>query len=514
MPDFSQKHGQASEAERDSATPRVTNIRHRRRWWMPIAAIGIGFLPFLVTELLLRWAAPSQADALDLDPYVDLHQLRPLFEKDPTTDRWKIPEQRWNFFRPDSFAEQKPSTLRRIFVLGGSTVQGRPYAVETAFSTWLRLHLEADYPDLQFEVVNCGGVSYASYRVSKILEEVLQHQPDAIVLYTGHNEFLEDREYADVRDTSDLGAWMSRALSRVRTVTWIQQQLRSSPPSVDTMSQEVDARLDHPGGLDRYKRDAQWRHSVEQHFAASLSRMVRQVKRADVPLWLCVPTSDVVATPPFKTELDECLTKVEHVTWRENWAVAIDDQRDSGERIDACRDALRIDPEDAAAHYLLGRLLYDQGDSEQAKEHLIAARDFDVCPLRATSPIVDAVIRIGEAESVPLIMTPELSDGRDGTGARRPDGVPDREFFVDHLHPTIRGHQQIAAAIAESMHGSSLLKRSDLTEEETKTRYEQLAQDHLQTLGEDYYARGKQRLEGLKLWASGRAGQSSLDTFE
>ena len=514
MPDAFQQQDEAIEGQLDTDARRVMTKKPRRRWWMPIAAVGIGLLPFLVTELVLRWTVPSHADAIDLDPYVDLHQLRPLFEKDPATDRWQIPEHRWNFFRPDSFSGEKPSTLKRVFVLGGSTVQGRPYAIETAFSTWLRLHLEAAYPELQFEVVNCGGVSYASYRVSRILEEVLRHEPDAIVLYTGHNEFLEDREYAGVREASSFGAWMSRALGRVRTVTWLQQPLRSSPPSVDAMSQEVDARLDHPGGLDQYKRDSQWRHQVEQHFSSTLSRMVRRVKQAGVPLWLCVPTSDVVATPPFKTELDDGLSQGDREKRRRKWKVAIDDQRNLEERIAACREALRIDSEDAAAHYLLGRLLYDQGDSEQAKGHLIAARDFDVCPLRATSPIVDAVIQIGESESVPLILTPQLSDGRDGVGGRRPDGVPDREFFVDHLHPTIRGHQQIAEAIAESMQGSSFLASPDLTEAEAKARYEQLSQDHLKTLGEDYYARGKQRLEGLKLWASGRAGQSSLDTPE
>ena len=44
-------------------------------------------------------------------------------------------------------------------------------------------------------MINCGGVSYASYRLGPILDEVLGYEPDLIMLYTGHNEFLEARTY-------------------------------------------------------------------------------------------------------------------------------------------------------------------------------------------------------------------------------------------------------------------------------------------------------------------------------
>ena len=100
---------------------------------------------------------------------------------------------RWFGFRPDGFARENGPKEFRIFCLGGSTVQGSPFAIETAFSTWLELSLQAAEPKRQWDVVNCGGVSYASYRLVPILEEVLGYEPDLIILYTGHNEFLEDR---------------------------------------------------------------------------------------------------------------------------------------------------------------------------------------------------------------------------------------------------------------------------------------------------------------------------------
>ncbi len=211
-------------------------------------AVVISLAPFVLLEIALRFFTPAAAAAVDIDPVVDLQQLRPLFVLNEAADRWEIPAERFNFFQPDSFLAEKPPGSRRIFVLGGSTVQGRPYSIETSFATWLRLRLQAASPETEFEVVNCGGVSYASYRVAKILDEVLGHQPDAIVIYTGHNEFLEDREYADVRGMSGARRWIARAASNLRTVSLDSEQ-----------TQSILARTEFAGGGSRRTARPCWR---------------------------------------------------------------------------------------------------------------------------------------------------------------------------------------------------------------------------------------------------------------
>ena len=45
---------------------------------------------------------------------------------------------------------------------------------------------------------------------------------------------------------------------------------------------------------------------------------------------------------------------------------------------------------------------------------------------------------------------------------------------------------------------------------EAEARYQTAAETHLSTLGEAYYARGRQRLRGLKRWAAGRARSTVL----
>jgi hypothetical protein len=168
---------------------------------------------------------------------------------------------------------------------------------------------------------------------------------------------------------------------------------------------------------------------------------------------------------------------------------------------------LRIDSAHAGANYALGRLLYDRGDCDQARPFLIAARDHDVCPLRAPSAVIHATKKIASRFDLPLIDTPALLDERNVRGDMIADRVPDPGRFVDHVHPSIAGHQKIAAALALEFQKLGWI---ELTEQSAET-YKHAVNEHLGKLGQEYYVRGKQRLEGLRLWSTGRAGQLATE---
>lgn len=483
---------------------------------MRLAAVLLSLSPLLFAEIALRQIDSETVEAIDRDPLVDLHQLRPLFEKNEDSGRWEIPERRLNFFRPDSFAADKPAGSRRIFVLGGSTVQGRPYAIETAFSTWLKLRLQAASPGTTFEVVNCGGVSYASYRVAQILREVLEHQPDAIVIYTGHNEFLEDREYAEVRQMGSVRRWIAQVAARIRLVTWIRDRWASGTAStkarsVTVLPGEVDTRLDHVGGLDRYVRDPQWQAAIEFHFGQTIEQMIELCAAADVPLILCEPACDLVNTPPFKVASIFPPGTADAQAFEAHWRKATQTDRTADERLAASEACLELDPLHAGANYIAGRLQYERGEVTKARPRLVAARDYDVCPLRATTAIVGAVEASARNHRVPLVDTDRLLDVRNHDGSRIPDGIADPEYFVDHLHPSIAGHQLIGKALAAEIASLGWFDDLETDRQEEERTYQRLAQEHLDSLSEEYYARGSQRLEGLKRWAAGRAGSSVLD---
>ena len=264
----------------DSPDPVSPASAPRRPWprWILFRAFAVflGLSPLLLSEITLRmldWGEPNRHE----DPFLGFSAVYPLFVLDETGTRYEISPSRRTFFCPESFAAVKPPEEFRIFCLGGSTVQGRPFTTETSFTTWLELSLEAADTTRTWEVVNCGGVSYASYRLVPILEEVLGYEPDLVIIYTGHNEFLEDRSYGHIRDRPAVVTRILEAASRLRTfvvlrhgvirLTSAQTAPAEGKPVVPA---EVDAVLDQGEGLEFFRRDPKWRRALRVEPASVL----------------------------------------------------------------------------------------------------------------------------------------------------------------------------------------------------------------------------------------------------
>jgi len=475
-----------------------------------LAAVAIGLSPFLAAELLCRangWGRIEEAR----DPFVGFAAERPLFTLNEATKRFEIDRSRQAYFRPDSFAANKGRHEFRIFCLGGSTVQGRPYAIETSFTTWLELNLRAADDRHDWQVINCGGVSYASYRLAPIMRELLDHQPDLFIVYTGHNEFLEDRTYQSVRETPRLIArlhgWSARwRLYNLCRQVWLMghapqipqeghdetpEQPGESPPQLGL---EVDALLDYRGGLDDYHRNDDWHRDVAAHYEFNLHRMVAMARRANVPLLLVNPTSNLKDCPPFKFTNRETLQETQREEFEQLWEQA-KNEKQLDRKVRLLRQAIAIDDRHAGVHFLLGNTLLLQRKPDLARVSLVRAIDEDVCPLRMTTPLYAALGRVAVQTRTPLV------DVRKSFQAHSSDHITGNHMLLDHIHPTISGHQQIADELLETLAELRIVTPRD----DWRAAREPLFRENLAALDAIYYARGKQRLEGLILWTQGRA---------
>ncbi|MEX0819156.1 MAG: hypothetical protein WD070_06175, partial [Pirellulaceae bacterium] len=271
-----------------------------RRWFVfRVVAVALSLLPLLGVELGLRMAGIGEIHEADV-PAIGFEATYPLFERDEAGTRFEIAESRRAYFYPDSFAANKAPHEFRIFCLGGSTVQGRPYSIETSFTTWLELSLNAADPTRQWEVVNCGGVSYASYRLVPILRELLAYEPDMVVICTGHNEFLEARTFAGLPPVTPLSHL--RTFNLLRSAWSGESRLQGHGQPREVLAAEVDALLDYRGGLADYHRDDDGQQATVRQYAANLTQMIGLARSAHVPVVLMNPASNVRDTPPFKTE--------------------------------------------------------------------------------------------------------------------------------------------------------------------------------------------------------------------
>src|SRR5262249_39250617 len=157
----------------------------------------------------------------------------------------------------------------------------------TSFSGWLREILRAAAPGRNWEIVNAGGVSYASYRVAALMEELVRYSPDLFIVYSGQNEFLERRTYQGIIDANPGVTWLNVMASRTRIYAAMRSAVRTVRPTPAQqarkryqMTGEVDALLDVMGGLDAYTRDDGLRQQITQHYAFNLHRMVHIARAA------------------------------------------------------------------------------------------------------------------------------------------------------------------------------------------------------------------------------------------
>lgn len=495
----------------------------RKRWWLRLATMLLALSPFLALEGILRVIRWPKLPAA-ADPFVDLHNLRPLFQLDAETGRMSISPERYNLFHPASFTPHKPAGSFRVFAMGGSTTQGEPYSTETAFPQWLQLDLQAALPDRAVEVINCGGLSYASYRVLAILREVLHYSPDLIIVYSGHNEYLERRSYASYRDPNLLNRSLS-CLSSLRTVQLVRglagqaaqrpepQELAGPEPTI--LQAEVDALLDYQGGLADYERGAQWTKPIVKHFRWNLEQMCIECAQVDVPLILVRPVSNLLDCPPFKFEINPQLSPDLRNQFNQHWqraraaldALGASDelgvesseqslQASREQAMDELHSALAIDPEHAGALYLLGQLQWASGDYQSARESLGRARDFDVCRLRATSELGATVAQVAQQYHVPLLDAEQLFS------QRSPHELVGKLWLVDHVHPKLEGHQLLGFELARLCFELELLPPPS---DNWDSRRHFLIAEYLSTVNEAYFHRGQQRLAGLRLWTQGRA---------
>ncbi len=479
------------------------NQPRRRRWAFRLAAILLGFSPFLLLEIALRGLGlPSSPPPVD--PYIDLHNLRPLFQLNATTDQLEISPERMNLFRPAKFAASKPPGTFRIFALGGSTTQGEPYATETAFPEWLRLNLQAAVGnEPTVEAINCGGLSYASYRVLAILREVLNYSPDLIVIYTGHNEYLEYRTYAGYRQPNAtqrwfgwLSGWHTVQLARSLAGQTTERATASDQPHKTELKSEVDALLDYQGGLTEYRRGDAWYEPIPAHFRWNLEQMVSACQAAHVPLLLVRPVSNLIDCPPLKFEVDPQLSLEDRARFEAHWEAARSGAATVQQSLAEIKSALSIDPQHAGANYLLGQRQFEAGDFAPALTSLQRAKDYDVCPLRAPTSICESVTEVAHRYRTPLV------DAEFLFADRSHHGLVGNRWLVDHIHPNLEGHQLLGEELAQLCFEKEIFPAPV---GDWKIRRQKLFNDHLSQLNEAYFQRGKQRLAGLLLWTQGRA---------
>lgn len=411
---------------------------------------------FGILELILA-ACGVDPEFYHDDPYVGFTSVAPLFVPRSGSDGQTVmvtAENKLRRFNPQRFPLPKPPGVYRIFCVGGSTTYGRPYDDRTSYCGWMRELLPVADQRRSWEVINAGGVSYASYRVAALMEELIRYKPDLFIIYSGHNEFLEHRTYETMLKTPPAIRDVGGVLSRTRVwaaIDHLQTALHSAPgratESRELLPPEVSEILNLTQGPETYRRDDRLRARVLDHYRYNLERMIEMGRSVGAEVLLVTPASNLKDCTPFKSELRPGLSESDVDAFRELSGSGFD--MEAGDRPDemlaAVNRLLDLDDRHAHAHFRRGQLLFRLGRFQEAKSEFERARDEDVCPLRAVGKIQQIVREVADEHHVAIVDFARLVEDV------AEHGIPGEEQFLDHVHPTIEMHRVLALKLIKEL---------------------------------------------------------------
>ncbi|OHB77463.1 MAG: hypothetical protein A2W31_09430 [Planctomycetes bacterium RBG_16_64_10] len=422
----------------------------------------IGLLGTLEWALLLVGLKPAY---IDQDPLVGFSSHLPHFVLAPAGDQQttvSVAPGHQTAFNAQQFGLPKPPGTYRVFCVGDSTVYGRPFFDATSVAGWLRALLPAVDPTRPWEVVNAGAISYASYRVTRVMEQLCQYEPDLFVVYVGHNEFLERRTYEGLFATPWLLREATGLVWRMRIATAVRKtldQLSMTAPSSDqkpiVFANEVTAVPVNSVGPNAYTRNDRLKGQVVQHFRLNLLRMVGLAQAAGAQIVLVTPASNLAHFAPFKSQHRDGLSAAALRTWDEHYRLAKQHVQEGYLQagLAAFQRAAAIDDRYAALHFHLGQTLLQLGDQQAARRHLEQAREEDICPLRAIGAITNTVREVAAEMRIPLV------DFDRFVTEHAPQHIPDETLFHDHVHLRIDANRSLALEIMTVLMDAGIVHR-------------------------------------------------------
>ena len=416
---------------------------------------------FGLIELVLM-AAGVKPLSYEEDPYVGFTSQIPLFiPKEDSEQMVVTARNKLAYFNKQEFSREKPDNTTRVFCLGGSTTYGRPYDDTTSFCGWLRELLPAADPEGEWELINAGGISYASYRVAALMEELSDYEPDLFIVYCGQNEFLERRTYSGIIEMPEAVRGLSAVLSKTRTYSGISRLIRKSDKPTEEQSEKLDGEvntiLDQSIGPKDYERDEELEAQVMSHYRFNMARMVDIARAAGAKVIFVTPASNLRNCSPFKSQHRDGLGGPDQEKVKELVAKARKQltAKEFSEALKSLDDAIEIDDRYAHSHYYRGRALEGLQKFDEAKIAYQRALDEDVCPLRALSPMPGIVTEVAADRDVPVVDFLGLVEEKSA------HGIAGEDLFLDHVHPTIEGHRLLALQLFDEMVQKNWLTPAD-----------------------------------------------------
>lgn len=341
---------------------------------------------------------------------------------------------------PDTvfFQKDKAEDTFRIVIQGGSSAAGFPYGRFGSLQGMLEQRFKRTYPHKNIEIINTAMAAVNSYTLMDFVDEIIEVQPDLILIYAGHNEYLGvmgvGSTYAAMGGRSATLAFLLlkdlRLYQLAQSIfTWWngKPDLEDNVPSRSLMSKV--ARGQHIA-----VNSPLYQQGIEQ-FRSNLTVILNKYKTQNIPVLLGNLVSNERDQPPFSS-----IGKVD-------WDNVVLNNNFSKEQVELLNES----GDDASKAYLSGLVFFNNRKIDDALAQFIKAKDLDQLRFRAPSEFNQVITTLSADEGVSLVDVEKLYRQESSSG------IIDQHLMLEHVHPSLRGYFILAESFYEAIKNSGLI---------------------------------------------------------
>jgi tetratricopeptide (TPR) repeat protein len=315
------------------------------------------------------------------------------------------------------FKKKKDARTVRFFVLGESTTIGYPYFHNGSFHRRLLYRLMHTYPDTHFEVINLSLTAVNSYTIKGFAETLAAYEPDAVLIYSGQNEYYGGLGVASAQTIGSKPAAVNAVL-RMRQFRIVQlltngysklrQPAKAKPEETEVTRMELMVGDQHiPYQSELFNRGLR---QFEYNMNAALSIL----QKNNIPVFFSNVAGNLKDISPF-----------------------VSDEQDTA---------------NALYHYRTGQSFYREGNYPQAGKCFIKAKELDLLRFRAPEELNQIIADL--CSRYPSVY---YVDSKKELEAYAPHHLLGDELFTDHVHPNLKGYAILSGAFYRKIAESGVL---------------------------------------------------------
>jgi tetratricopeptide (TPR) repeat protein len=399
-----------------STTPETETGNRKNLFLFRIISISIPILLVVLIEVILRLAGYGSDYELFIEgPENEAYWVM----SDDASHKFFTDPRNATLGNREFFRKEKAEDTYRIFILGESTTIGFPYLHNGSFHRWLQYRLMFAFPEKHFEIINLSLTAVNSYTVRDFAREIVDYEPDAVLIYTGHNEYYGA---LGVGSTSYMGSnpKVVNFLIKMRKIRLYQvlnntiNSIRKNASGSGTEQDEglmvrMPAVKEIPFGSRKYEQGI-------RQFEVNMEAAINYLSQEDIPVFLSNLVSNEKDLFPFISDDDDPLLS-------------------------------------AGTCFSQAEEAYEKGEFRKAKELYVKAKEMDLLRFRAPEAINMKIAELAETyDGVYLV------DSREEFEENSPHGIIGEETLLEHVHPNLYGYALLSNAFFEAMKEEEIIE--------------------------------------------------------